>query len=52
MGEYFQVINNFAMEVGAGMSVDIVAREYIEDVEENPTIYNGMPLQNRISYIC
>ncbi|MCH4501189.1 hypothetical protein [Staphylococcus haemolyticus] len=45
MGEYFQVINNFAMEVGAGMSVDVVAREYIEDVEGNPTIYNGMPLR-------
>lgn len=45
MGEYFQVINNFAMTVGAGMSVDIVAREYIEDVEDNPTIYSGMPLR-------
>lgn len=45
MGEYFQAINNFAMEVGAGSSVDIVAREYIEDVENNPTIYNGMPLR-------
>lgn len=45
MGEYFQVINNFAMEVGAGMSVDVVAREYIEDIENNPTIYNGMPLR-------
>lgn len=45
MGEYFQVINNFAMTVGAGHSVDIVAREYIEDVENNPTIYNGMPLR-------
>jgi len=45
MGEYFQVINNFAMQVGAGHSVDIVAREYIEDSENNPTIYNGMPLR-------
>lgn len=45
MGEYFQVINNFAMTVGAGQSVDIVVREYIEDVENNPTIYNGMPLR-------
>lgn len=44
MGEYFQAINEFAMTVGAGMSVDVVAREYIEDVENNPTIYNGMPL--------
>lgn len=45
MGEYFQVINNFAMQVGAGSTVEIVAREYIEDVEANPTIYNGMPLR-------
>lgn len=45
MGEYFQVVNGFAMEVGAGHSVEIVAREYIEDVEGNPTIYNGMPLR-------
>lgn len=45
MGEYFQVINNFAMMVGAGQSIDLVVREYIEDVENNPTIYNGMPLR-------
>lgn len=45
MGEYFQVINNFAMQVGAGHSVDLTVREYIEDVEKNPTIYNGMPLR-------
>jgi hypothetical protein len=45
MGEYFQVINNFAMQVGAGQTVDLVVREYIEDVEDNPTIYNGMPLR-------
>lgn len=45
MGEYFQVVNNFAMTVGAGQSIDLVVREYIEDVEDNPTIYNGMPLR-------
>lgn len=45
MGEYFQVINNFAMKVGAGQTIDLVVREYIEDVEDNPTIYNGMPLR-------
>lgn len=44
-GEYFQVINNFAMMLGAGHTVDLVVREYIEDVENNPTIYNGMPLR-------
>lgn len=45
IGEYFQVINNFAMEVGAGHSVDLVVREYIEDKDNRPTIYNGMPLR-------
>lgn len=45
MGEYFQVINNFAMEVGAGSTIDLTVREYIEDIENNPTIYNGMPLR-------
>jgi hypothetical protein len=45
MGEYFQVINNFAMSLGAGQTIDLVVREYIEDVENNPTIYNGMPLR-------
>lgn len=45
MGEYFQVINNFAMQLGAGNTVDLVVREYIEDAEQNPTIYNGMPLR-------
>lgn len=44
MGDYFSVINNAAMMVGAAHSNDIVVREYIEDVENNPTIYNGMPL--------
>lgn len=45
MGEYFQVINNFAMQLGAGQTIDLVVREYIEDVDDNPTIYNGMPLR-------
>lgn len=45
IGEYFQVINNFAMKVGAGHTNDIVIREYIEDVENRPTIYHGMPLR-------
>lgn len=44
IGEYFQVIQNFAMLIGAGDCVDLVVREYIEDVENNPTIYGGMPL--------
>lgn len=44
MGDYFSVINNFAMLVGAGRSVDLVVRDWIDDVENRPTIYNGMPL--------
>lgn len=46
MGEYFQVITNFAMTVGAGESVDIAVRDYIRDAKANrPTIYGGMPLR-------
>lgn len=45
MGEYFQVINNFAMFVGAAHSNEICVREYIQDTEGNPTIYSGMPLR-------
>ncbi|KRL07980.1 hypothetical protein [Liquorilactobacillus hordei] len=45
IGEYFQVVNNHAMLVGAGRTNDIVIREYIDDPEHRPTIYNGMPLR-------
>lgn len=45
MGEYFQVVNNFAMEIGAAHTVDLCVREYIQDPENLPTIYNGMPLR-------
>lgn len=45
MGDYFSVVNNFAMTVGAGRSIDLVVREWIDDVENRPTIYNGMPLR-------
>lgn len=45
IGDYFIVINNFAMEVGAGRSNDVVVREWIPDPENRPTIYNGMPLR-------
>lgn len=45
MGEYFQVVQNIAMTLGAGESVDLVVREYIQDTENNPTIYHGMPLR-------
>lgn len=45
MGEYFQAINNFAMMVGAGDSVDLCVRDYIEANSATPTIYHGMPLR-------
>ncbi|WP_010078307.1 hypothetical protein [Liquorilactobacillus mali] len=45
VGEYFQVINNHAMSVGAGRTNDIVVREYIDEPENRPTIYDGMPLR-------
>ena len=46
IGQYFHVINNFAMSVGAGETVDLAIRDYIPDTRETtPTIYNGMPLR-------
>lgn len=44
-GEYFQVINNLAMMLGAGTTVDLCARDYVEPEEGTPTIYGGMPLR-------
>lgn len=45
IADYFVVINNFAMTVGAGASVDLVVREWIDDPEKHDTIYDGMPLR-------
>lgn len=45
IGDYFQVINNFAMQVGAGLTNDVVVREWIPDPEKHDTIYDGMPLR-------
>lgn len=45
IAQYFQVINNFAMFVGAGESVDLVVRDYIAPASNTPEIYNGMPLR-------
>lgn len=45
IADYFVVINNFAMTVGAGTSVDLVVREWIDDPENHDTIYDGMPLR-------
>lgn len=45
IGEYFQVITNFAQLVGAGECIDLVVRDYIHDHGDNPAIYSGMPLR-------
>lgn len=46
LGEYVQVVTNHAMVVGAGESIDIAVRDYIEDHDNTrPTIYGGMPLR-------
>lgn len=46
MGEYFQVITNYAQVIGAGESVDIAVRDYIENHDpQDLTIYGGMPLR-------
>lgn len=45
MGDYFIVINNTAMLLGASRSVDLCVREYIEPPENTPVIYSGMPLR-------
>ena len=45
IGDYFHAINNFAMHVGAGLSNDLVVREWIADPENHDTIYDGMPLR-------
>lgn len=44
-GEYFSVINNLAMTLGAGRTVDLCVRDYIEPETGTPTIYHGMPLR-------
>lgn len=45
IGDYFSVISNNAMMVGAGLNNDVVVREYIDDPEHHDTIYDGMPLR-------
>ncbi|MCJ7843619.1 hypothetical protein MUB24_22660 [Lederbergia sp. NSJ-179] len=44
VGRYFLDIYYNSMVVGADTTSEIVFREYIEDKEELPTIYYGMPL--------
>lgn len=46
MGEYFQAITNYAQSVGAGESVDIAVRDYIESHDpQDLHIYGGTPLR-------
>ena len=45
IGSYFQVINNFAMMVGAGVTNDVVVRDWIPDPDHHDTIYDGLPLR-------
>lgn len=47
-GEYFQVITNSAMSLGAATTVDLCAREYVEPDPGTPTIYHGMPLRTEL----
>lgn len=41
---YASPLNNISMP-GASTTVEWVVRDFIEDVEENPTIYKGLPLR-------
>lgn len=41
---YASPLNNVSMP-GASTTVEWVVRDFIEDVEENPTIYRGLPLR-------
>lgn len=45
LGDYFHVINNKAMSLGAGHTVDLVVREHIPNTHNDPTIYDGLPLR-------
>lgn len=47
-GEYFHVVTNAAMSLGAGDTVDLCAREYIEPAAGTPQIYHGMPLRTEL----
>lgn len=50
LGSYFHFINNNATTLSASTSAELVVREYIEDVENNPTIYHGMPLRTEFRF--
>lgn len=44
-GQYLHAVNNMAMQLGAGDSVEVCARGWIEPEAGTPTIYHGMPLR-------
>lgn len=45
IGQYFHLICNQAMIVGAGNDIDLVVRDYIPAAPQTPKIYHGMPLR-------
>lgn len=45
MGQYFHLMMNTAMVVGAGATVDLVVRDFIDAKTNTPSIYAGMPLR-------
>lgn len=45
IGDYFNVVTNFAMTLGAHLTNELVVREWIPDTENRPTMYDGMPLR-------
>lgn len=45
MGQYFHLISNQAMILGAGNDIDLVVRDFIPAASHTPTIYHGMPLR-------
>lgn len=45
LGEKLNEMYHMSMLVGAHESSEVVFREYIEDVEDHKTIYNGLPLR-------
>lgn len=48
MGQYFHLLNNQAMALGAGDTVDLVVRRWIDASENTPEIYHGMPLRTEL----
>lgn len=48
--EVFSHISHMGLTMGAGIPSEIVIREFIEDVEESPVIYNGMPLRTEFRF--